>query len=868
MRTRVALAFPEIYELGMSTLGMKILYEILNRMPGVAAERVFAPWLDMEAAMRRHGIPLYTLETRTPLAEMDVIGFSLHYELTYTNVLTMLDLAGLPLRAADREGMRAPLVIAGGPVVTNPEPVAPFFDLFVIGDGEEAFPALVARYEELRDGGASKAEILRELAKQRGVYVPALYEARYDERGLLAGWTARHPEMPRRVRRTWVETLDASVYTAAPMVPAIEPTHDRLAIEVMRGCTQGCRFCQAGYYYRPTRELPMMAVKGVAFEGLKGSGQGEVGLLSLSTADYSMLHPLAKGLVAQLAEEKIAISLPSLRADRFTAELASQVAQVKKTGFTFAPEAGSYRLRKVISKDITNQEMLDAAEVAYSQGWDLIKIYMMIGLPTETDADMDEMIGLVREINAIGRKYGARKMVTVSVGAFVPKSFTPFQWEAFSETQMLHDRFRYLRRGLQNRWTQVKTHDVATSRLEAIISRGDRRLADAIETAWRMGARFDGWHEGFKPEIWEEAFARTGAEPNDILRQIDLDEVLPWDLIDIGITKRFLKEERAKAFQELTTTDCKWGDCHFCGIPGIGKDIKLARRVKGEPEPAPFAAGRRARQAIARIYRLRFAKGREIRFISHLDVLRVVELTLRRSGFPLVFTEGFSPHPRVHAGPPLPLGMTSRSEWIDIELAAEIEPEEVVRRLNEVAQPGLEFLDARVVGREGASLAAALTLASYTLTFPEAWRERFAALRERAEAFRVVATLPVVEERKGKAKTTDLRRAVRRLEAHETDTLVLRMLLQIGDAAGHNVNPIGVLKHLFGLAMDEIGYVAIDRDGLFPDLEPRGARAIAPPGGDDGATAAGVTSAADATRANASDASGAAVLETTLADAG
>jgi radical SAM family uncharacterized protein/radical SAM-linked protein len=830
VRTRVALAFPEIYELGMSTLGMKILYEILNRLEGVAAERAFAPWIDMEDAMRRQGIPLYSLETRTPLGQFDIIGFSLHYELTYTNVLTMLDLAGIPLRAADREEGdanrpgRMPLVIAGGPVVTNPEPVAPFFDLFVIGDGEESFPAIVQRYEELRDGGATKREMLRELARIRGVYVPSLYDARYDERGRLAGWQPKHADMPRRVRRTWIETIDPSVYTDRPMVPAIEPTHDRLAIEVMRGCTQGCRFCQAGYYYRPTREMSVQSVKKVAFEGLRGSGQSEVGLLSLSTADYSVLPQVADGLLEQIKDDKIAISLPSLRADSFTAEIASRVAQVKKTGFTFAPEAGSYRLRKVISKDIRDQDMLDAAEIAYSQGWDLIKIYMMIGLPTETDADMDEMIRLVRGINAIGRKYGGRKNVTVSCGAFVPKSFTPFQWEAFSDEAMLEERFRYLRRGLMNKQTQFKAHDIATSRLEAVVSRGDRRLADAIETAWRMGARFDGWREGFRPELWAEAFARTGIDTNDVLRQLDLDAVLPWDLIDIAISKRFLKEERAKAFEELLVTDCKWGDCHFCGIPGIGKDIKLGRKMKGEPEPAPFAQGRVARQGVARTYRLRFAKGPEIRFISHLDVLRVIELTLRRSGFPLVFSEGFSPHPRIHAGPPLPLGLTSRAEWIDVEIEAELHPDEVIRGLNAVAQPGIEFIEARAVAREAASLTSMLTLASYVLTFPLAWRDRFDALRERADEFLAAPERIVVEQRRSKdaskarSRTIDMRRAVRRLELHETDTLVMRLLLQIADAGGHNTNPIGVLRHVFEIPLEEMGLVLMERDGLFPDV--------------------------------------------------
>ena len=500
----LCLAFPDAYEIGMSHTGTKILYEIVNRRPEWACERSYAPWVDFEAVLRREGIPLFSIESGAPVADFDVVGFSLQSELNYTNVPNMLDLAGVPVLSAGR-GDRDPIVIGGGPCVANPEPVADFFDLFLIGDGEEALPRLLEEVETTR--GLPRRDRLVAFAACPGIYVPSLYEVRYSDDGeRVVSYVPAARGVPERAARVFVEKLSADVYASRPIVPSVDIVQDRLGLEIMRGCTQGCRFCQAGYWYRPVRELDPADAARATKAFIDEAGWSEVGLLSLSSADYSQIEPLVACLAPELAKTKVSISLPSLRAEAFSVALADAVSEVRKSGFTFAPETGSDRLRRVINKTFTNADMVQAAGVAVSRGWDLIKVYTMIGLPTETDEDLDSLVTLVRDILAEGRPHGVRPTVHVSVGSFVPKSFTPFQWSAFDGVESLQRKLTYLKDRFRSvRGATLKWHEPKEAEIEALLSLGDRRVSRALLEVWRRGGRFDGWSEHFSHARWTEA---------------------------------------------------------------------------------------------------------------------------------------------------------------------------------------------------------------------------------------------------------------------------------------------------------------------------------------------------------------------------
>jgi radical SAM family uncharacterized protein/radical SAM-linked protein len=605
----VALAFPDTYEIGMSHTGLKILYEIVNRREAFACERVYAPWVDLEEKMREREIPLFTVESFAPVADFDVLGFSLQAEVNYSNILNMLDLAGIPVWQRDRRE-DDPIVLGGGPCTANPEPIADFFDAFLIGDAEEALPRVLEVVGEGRSAcggsGASREaglascearqsraeqnhnqpvegerrEILAALAQIEGIYVPSFYDVSYDDRWRIAAITRNDPRVPERAKRTWVTVLKPDYYPEKPMVPSVEIVQDRLGLEIMRGCTQGCRFCQAGYWYRPVRELDPGDVVEMTKKFIAESGWSEVGLLSLSTADYSQIEPLVSCLAPQLSDRRVSISLPSLRAEAFSVGLADAVSEVRKSGFTFAPETGSDRLRRVINKTFTNADMIAAAEVAFSRGWNLIKVYTMIGLPTETSADLDELVTLVQGIVAEGKKQGRRVEVNVSVGSFVPKSWTPFQWAPFDGVEILERKLSYLKEKFRRlRGARMKWHEPREAEIECVLSRGDRRMGRVLYTAWRSGVKFDGWSEHFRYDLWMKAFEVEGIPRESYLRDYDTEEILPWDVLDASITKRFLKVELVKAQKEMRTEDCKWGHCYACGVPGNGKDTVLARTL-------------------------------------------------------------------------------------------------------------------------------------------------------------------------------------------------------------------------------------------------------------------------------------------------
>ncbi len=566
---RFALCFPDVYEIGMSHLGSRILYNVLNSREEILCERIYAPWTDMEQAMRESAIPLFTLETKRPAAECDALGFSLLYEMCYTNILSMLDLAGIPLRAKDR-GESCPLIMCGGPCACNPEPVAAFMDAVMLGDGEELIIDVANALLEGKRLGLPRGERLRRLAQIKGVYVPSFYEANYDGTGLFTGLAKLVPDAPDTITRRVVRDLDAAPYIGKPIVPYMSIVHDRITLEVFRGCTRGCRFCQAGYIYRPVRERRLETVLDQARELYACTGYDEMSLFSLSTGDYSRIHDLVPAVMDEFENERVSISLPSLRIDNYLKDDLARMQKVRKAGLTFAPEAGTQRLRDTINKGVDEEDLLRAAGDAFEAGWDGVKLYFMIGLPTETDEDILGIADLARKVSAryyqIPKdKRGKGLRISVSASTFVPKPFTPFQWEAQDEREEIARKQRLLRDALKGiRGVEFAYHASDISILEAVFARGDRRLADVMESAWRRGARFDSWDECFNKQAWEAAFAGNGIDPAFYAhRRRTPGERLPWEHIDMLVEEDYLIGERDAAYRASKTRDCRDG-CNGC----------------------------------------------------------------------------------------------------------------------------------------------------------------------------------------------------------------------------------------------------------------------------------------------------------------
>ncbi|MBW2217992.1 MAG: TIGR03960 family B12-binding radical SAM protein, partial [Deltaproteobacteria bacterium] len=655
------LAFPDLYEIGTSHFGMQILYHILNRDSKISAERVFAPGKDMEACLRQHRIPLTSLESGTPLLEFDIVGFSLLYELNYTNILTILELAGISFYSSERRG-RDPFVIAGGPCTCNPEPVAAFFDAMVIGDGEHAIMKIARAYIKWKKEGVQDREgLLKTWSDIEGVYIPSFFKTRYNAEGFQV--TEARSAVDNRVKRTLSSSLEISAFPDKPVVPFGRPVHDRLRLEIARGCTRGCRFCQAGMIYRPVRERSVEDLVALAERSIRLTGYDDISLLSLSTGDYEQLNSLMAHLFCDQELQHVAVSFPSVRAGTLTPELMNLIKSVRKTGFTIAPEAGSRRLRNVINKNISEKEIFDTVEQAFKLGWNVIKLYFMIGLPTETDEDLMEIVRMVKALSKIKGSGKKKKTINVSITTFIPKPHTPFQWEKQISSEESRAKFNMIRDNLKKNFSvRLKWQNREMSLLEGVFARGDRRLSKLLVSAYNKGCRLDGWTEEFNFGLWKEAFKETGIDKDFLTkRSRDTSEPLPWDHIDSGVSKVFLRQELERALMEETIEDCRYGKCNQCGVCDF-KNIEPKLSRKKEAAFDPDVCGGTANNKGQLIYNVVYEKKDGARFFGHLEMANMFIRAIKRAGINVKYSEGFHPKPKISFSDPIPVGMESLEE--------------------------------------------------------------------------------------------------------------------------------------------------------------------------------------------------------------
>jgi radical SAM family uncharacterized protein/radical SAM-linked protein len=677
VKLKFCLAFPDVYEVGMSHLGIQILYHILNGIKGVACERAFAPWVDMEKVLRDKRIPLSSLESSIPVNQFDIVGFSLQYELCFTNVLNMLDLSDIPLLSKDRDD-RFPLIIAGGPLAFNPAPVADFFDALVIGDGEEVASEICHIALQSKETGAKKEDFLKFLSRLEGVYVPSL-----------------HTE-GQKIRKRTVSDLNLAFLPSCPIVPYMKVVHDRLNIEIARGCKRGCRFCEAGFIHRPYRERSSRMIHEILDASLKRTGYEELSLLSLSAGDYSSIGPLLSDLMDRYETKKVAVSFPSLRIESVVGHLAEEVKRVRKTGFTIAPEAGTERLRKVINKDLDEGVLFQGLSDLFSKGWKNIKLYFMMGLPTEKEEDLIGIFDLTKKIASIGERQKIHPNISVSVSTFVPKPHTPFQWESQIPLEEMKEKLRLMKDGVKRNHLRFKWQDPHLSFLEGVFSTGDRNLSRVLVEAFRLGCRFDGWSDQFRYPLWKEAMEKAGLEMDRHTRKRNFENIPPWSFIDTGVHAQFLWEEYQRGLEEKMSPPCVKENCHRCGVCN-GKTIAIQENDPEEIQARERMAKKDIRKKGMKKIRLKFRKVEEMRFLSHLELAHLFYRASKRADLPLSFSEGFHPMPRIVFATALPVGMESLTEIVDIECEGKITPLEVQERLNQTLPPGVEIVEAEEV---------------------------------------------------------------------------------------------------------------------------------------------------------------------------
>ncbi len=787
-----ALVFPDLYEIGTSHFGIQILYSILNARKNIAAERFFAPAPDMEAILRDRQIPCLSMESRRDMKDFDIIGISLLYELNFTNILTMMSLSGIEFYAQQRRDV-FPLVIGGGPCAFNPEPLADFFDAFVIGDGEQAVIEISEKVIEFKKHGDGRKEtLLRLLSKIEGVYVPCFFNTDSDKAVPGCRPVPVFDDYT-RVRRAFLPDLTKYTFPCSPIVPFAKPVHDRLRLEIARGCTRGCRFCQAGMIYRPVRERSLPDLLEIAEKSLQTTGYSDISLLSLSTGDYSSLAPLMSRLLDIGSGHCNAVSLPSIRAEKLTPELMNIIRRVRKTGFTIAPEAGSQRLRDIINKNLTEQSISAAVENALSLGWKTIKLYFMMGLPFETDDDIEAICSLSTRLASAHAK--GKKTINVSVACFIPKAHTPFQWCSQISLAETERKLQYLKDNLRHRKVNLKWQNPEMSLVEGVWARGDRKLSALLVTAFKNGCRLDGWADQFDFDLWRKSFEESGIDPEAYMKgSEDTDIPLVWDHIDSGVSREFLQKEYEKARQGALTPDCRENKCTGCGVcdfrtvkPVLYKPDSLEQDAGGTGQVACFEP---AREKVFKKFEIRFSKLGPARFFGHLELATIFQRAIRRAGLDARYSQGFNPQMKLSFENALPVGMESEEEICFIELEGMVFPETVMKRLNDTLPSGLCVTGCRLFCR---SERRDTDISRYIVAMPGIGPEKRVI-----EEFLSCDSF-VVEDfsKKGKIRKTDLRRAVEKILVLDLQTI--EMVLKKYN--GRTIRPARILTQC--LNMDE-----------------------------------------------------------------